>query len=251
MSSIRTERTDGLLIVTMSRGSANALNASMVDELNSAMREAGGHDVRGVVLASDRPKFFSAGFDVKEVFQYDREQMTSYFGAFMDLYETVFRLPKPVVGAVSGHAVAGGAVLALACDVRVMAEGAFRFALNEVNLGIVLPPGILRMALDAVGPRHARESFLGGETLTPLRALDIGLAGELAQPEDVLPRSISRARSLAEKPAAAFAAIKRNLIELSGHAAAGGDQRHLPQFIDLWFAPESGQRRQALLDSLR
>jgi enoyl-CoA hydratase/carnithine racemase len=132
-----------------------------------------------------------------------------------------------------------------------MAEGAFRFALNEVNLGIVLPPGILRMALDAIGPRHARELFLGGETITPARALEIGLASELAQPEEVFARAIARARALAGKPAAAFAAIKRNLIELSGHGDAGGDQRHLPQFIDLWFAPESRQRRQALLDSLR
>ncbi len=251
MPSIRTENTDGLLIVTMSRAPANALNAAMVDELSSALQQARDYDVRGVVLASDRPKFFSAGFDVKEVFQYDRERMTSYFGAFMDLYETLFRLPKPVVGAVSGHAVAGGAVLALACDVRVMAEGAFRFALNEVNLGIVLPPGILRMALDAIGPRHARELFLGGETLTPARALGIGLASELAQPEDVLPRAIARARGLAEKPAAAFGAIKRNLIELSGHGAVGGDRRHLGQFIDMWFSPEAQQRRQALLDSLR
>jgi enoyl-CoA hydratase/carnithine racemase len=251
MPSIRTEKTDGLLTLTLSRAPANALNASMVDELNSALQQADAPDVRAVILASDRPKFFCAGFDVKEVFQYDRQQMTSYFGAFMHLYETLFRLPKPVVGAVSGHAVAGGAILALACDVRVMAEGSFRFALNEVNLGIVLPPGILRMALDAIGPRHARELFLGGETLTPPRAFAVGLAHELAQPEEVLPRALAHARALAEKPAAAFASIKRNLIELSGHAAAGGDQRHLPQFIDLWFAPESRQRRQALLDSLR
>jgi 3,2-trans-enoyl-CoA isomerase len=115
-----------------------------------------------LVLASDRPNFFSAGFDVKEVFQYDREAMTSFFGAFMDLHETMFRLPKPVVAALSGHTVAGGAVLALACDIRVMAQGPFRFALNEVNLGIILPPGIVRMAVDAIGIRHARELFLSG-----------------------------------------------------------------------------------------
>lgn len=212
MTSIRTEKVDSLLIITMSRERANALNAAMVGELNDAILEARSHDVRGLVLASDRPKFFSAGFDVKEVFQYDRETMTTYFGAFIDLYERVFRLPKPVVGALSGHSVAGGAVLALACDVRVMAEGPFRFALNEVNLGIALPPGIIRMAVDAVGPHHARELFLGGETLTPSRALEIGLVNEVAQPGAVLDRAISRARTLAEKPASAFAAIDRKSV---------------------------------------
>jgi enoyl-CoA hydratase len=251
MPSIRTEKQDGLLIVTMSRGKANALNAPMVDELNSVLAQSRGHDVRGLVLASDCPKFFSSGFDVKEVFQYGREAMTSFFGAFMDLYETLFRLPKPVVAALSGHAVAGGAILALACDVRVMAEGPFRFALNEVNLGIVLPSGIVRMAVDALGPRHARELFLGGETLTPSRALELGLVSELAEPDQVLDRAIARASALAAKPAGAFGAIKQTLIEVSGHAPAGSDRQHLRSFIDHWFLPESTERRQSLIESLR
>jgi enoyl-CoA hydratase/carnithine racemase len=251
MTSIRAENADGLLIVTMSRGKANALNAAMVDELNGVLEQSHAHDVHGVVLASDCPKFFSGGFDVTEVFQYGREDMTSFFGAFMDLYETLFRLPKPVVGALSGHTVAGGAVLALACDVRVMAEGPFRFALNEVNLGIVLPPGLIRVAVDTLGPRHARELFLGGETLTPSRALEIGLVSELVPPDQVLDRAIAHARALAAKPAGAFGAIKQTLIEVSGHGPAGSDRQHLGRFIDHWFDPESALRRQALIDSLR
>jgi enoyl-CoA hydratase len=251
MTFVRAEKADGLLIVTMSRGKANALNAAMVEELNSVLVQSHAHDVRGLVLASDCPKFFSGGFDVTEVFQYDRAAMTSFFGAFMNLYETLFHLPKPVVGALSGHAVAGGAVLALACDVRVMAEGPFRFALNEVNLGIVLPPGIIRMAVDAVGPRHARQLFLGGETLAPSRALEIGLVSELAEPDQVLDRAIARARALAAKPAGAFGLIKQTLIEVSGHAPAGSDRQQLSRFIDHWFTAESSERRQALIESLR
>ena len=73
MPSIRAEKADGLLIVTMSRVKANALNAAMVDELNGVLAQSHAHDVRGLVLASDCPKFFSSGFDVTEVFQYDRE----------------------------------------------------------------------------------------------------------------------------------------------------------------------------------
>src|SRR6476646_10076402 len=108
MTSIRTENRDGVLVVTMARGKANALNAPMVEELLGAAAQAHAQDVHGQVLASDCPNFFSGGFDAKEVFQYDREKMTSYFGSFMDLYEELFRLPKPVVAALSGHTVAGG-----------------------------------------------------------------------------------------------------------------------------------------------
>src|SRR5437868_2099523 len=109
MTSIRMENRDGLLVVALARGKANALNAAMLEELHGAVAQARAQDVLGLVLASDRPKFFSAGFDATEVFQYDREMMTSYFGSFMDLYEDLFRLPKPVVAALSGHTVAGGA----------------------------------------------------------------------------------------------------------------------------------------------
>src|SRR5437868_11844333 len=100
MRNIRTENLEGLLVVTMSRGASNPMNAEMIAELHEALAMARAADVRGLVLASDRPKFFSAGFDVKEVFQYGREEMRDYFGSFMDLYEGLFRLLKPVVGGI-------------------------------------------------------------------------------------------------------------------------------------------------------
>ena len=81
MTFIRTENLDGLLVVTMSRGAANPLNAAMVGELHEAPAMDQAPEVRGLVLASDRPKFFSAGFDVKEVFACGREEMTEFFGS--------------------------------------------------------------------------------------------------------------------------------------------------------------------------
>src|ERR1044072_5884085 len=86
MEYIKTENNEGLLIVKMARGKANALNTAMVEELNAALDHAASDEnVRGVVLASDRPKVFSGGFDVLEVFAYDRETMTEFFGRFIDL----------------------------------------------------------------------------------------------------------------------------------------------------------------------
>ena len=175
MEHIKIENTEGLLIIRMSRGKANALNGEMVEELIAAISEAeASESVRGVVLASDRAKFFSGGFDVMEVFAYDREKMTQFFGRFIDLYEGMLRLAKPIVAAVSGHAFAGGAVLALASDLRVMAEGEFGFALNEINIGLALPPGMIRMAVVAVGARRARELVLEGKTVKPAEALEAG-----------------------------------------------------------------------------
>ena len=251
MEFIRCDRDDQLLIVTLSRGKANALNSAMVEELTSVIFAAAANvEVSGIVLASDRPKFFSAGFDVVEVFQYSRERMTEFFGAFIDLYEKMLRLPKPLVAAVSGHAYAGGAFLALACDVRVMAQGKFGFALNEINLGMTLPPGMIRLAVHAAGVRTAWNMVAGGKSVTPERALEIGLAADLAEPEEVLECAKAHARELAEKPPLTFAAIKEQFLAVTGHHPTGNDRAWLGQFIEHWFSAESVQRKDALIQSM-
>ena len=143
MEHIQSERNGNLAILILSRGKANALNYALVEELCGAVAAAAADDsVRGLVIASDRPRFFSSGFDIREVFGYDREGMAAFFGRFIDLYESLYNFPKPVVAALSGHTFAGGAILAIACDFRIMAEGDFGFALNEVNLGLALTPTI-------------------------------------------------------------------------------------------------------------
>jgi enoyl-CoA hydratase/carnithine racemase len=252
MEHIKTETDDRILVVTMSRGKANALNSRMVEELNAVVGEARTDEsVRGLVLASDRPRFFSGGFDVQEVFDFDRETMTGFFGRFIDLYEGLLDLPKPVVAAVSGHAFAGGAVLALAADARVMAEGEFGFALNEVNLGIVLPPGMIRMAARAAGARNAREMVVEGRTLTPQQSLEIGLASELAAAEEVLGRALRRAGELAGKPPLTYGGVKRLFNEVVGLPPAASDRAALGQFIEHWFSPECVRHRQALIESLK
>jgi enoyl-CoA hydratase/carnithine racemase len=252
MEHIKTEANEGLLIVTMSRGKANALNGAMVDEMNAAIADARSDEsVRGVVLASDRAKFFSGGFDATEVFEYDRETMTDFFGRFIDLYEGLMRLTKPVIAAVSGHAFAGGAVLALACDKRVMAEGEFGFALNEINLGLALPPGMIRMAASVIGIGKARELVLEGRTFKPDEALKYGLASELVSPEAVFERAIAQARKMADKPPLTFGAIKRSFNQVAGLLPNGSDHLYLSEFIDHWFSPESKRYRQVLIDSLR
>ncbi len=248
---IKCDRDGQLLVVTLARGKANALNGAMVEELTAVVSDAAASgEVRGLVLASDRPRFFSSGFDVVEVFGYDRETMTEFFGRFIDLYEKMLRLPKPLVAAVSGHAYAGGAVLALACDARVMAQGEFGFALNEINLGMALPPGMIRLATHAVGVRSAWDLVVGGKTLTPARAHEIGLAAEVVDPEAVLERAKARARELAEKPPLTFAAVKQQFLEVTGHHATGNDREWLDRFIEHWFSAETMQRKAALIQSM-
>jgi enoyl-CoA hydratase/carnithine racemase len=244
---LQAERDGSLSVLTLARGKANALNYAMIEELCGAVTAAAADDsVRGLVLASDRPRFFSSGFDIREVFAYDREGMTTFFGRFIDLYESLYRFPKPVVAALSGHTVAGGAILAIACDVRIMAEGDYGFALNEINLGLAVSPTMCRMLTDAVGLTYGREIMLFGEPLTPARAREIGLVRELAPAEQVRGRAIVCARFLAAKPPAAYREMKHALRESGGREDTHTDRATLSRFLDMWFSAEAQEARHAL-----
>jgi len=247
MEAIRCEELDQILVLRLARGKANALVASIVENLNAVIDEAARDSgVRGLVLASDCPGFFCAGFDIHEVCEYDRNSMTLFCARFIDLYESIYLLPKPVVAAISGHAYAGGAMLAVAADVRIMAGEGADFAFNEIDLGMMLPPGFIRMLMGVVGPGASREMVLSGAPLGPERAFGIGLVRELVDAPRVQQRAVEVCRSLAQKPAAAFVSNKRALREVLGRPACDSDRVYLQEIIDHWFSPELEERKQAL-----
>ncbi len=238
-----------LLVITLDRPRANALNAVMVEELHAALDGAEAAAVRGVVVASSSHKVFCAGFDVDEAFGYDRPAMQAFFGRFMLLFERLRLLAKPVVGALSGQAYAGGAILSLACDMRVMADGAC-FALNEVDLGVALPPRLLRAMVQHQRRDLMRTLVLSGEAISASRAAAAGLVAEVAPAIDVLPVAITRARQLAEKPARAFAAHKAALDTIGAAPSKAELDEAVAYVMDHWFGDEARARRAALIEKL-
>lgn len=246
MQHIQYETVSNTAVIKMARGKANALNAEMLAELDAALNDtAGAANIRAVVLTSNQPGFFSAGFDIREVFQYAREPMRRFLTSFGMVVHKLHHLPKPTVAAITGHAFAGGAILALACDFRVMAEGEFGFAMNEINAGVVLPPLVFRLLTDAAGVGNARRMVLTGETVPPARAREIGLVDEITAPAGVLSRAMELAQSLAEKPPATYLAIKAVIREVTGHAETDTGAGLAPP-LEPWFTPEAEQRKRAM-----
>lgn len=251
MAFVKQQIEGGVAVLSMARGKANPLNDALVGELLEALDEAREDDaVRALVLASDSPGFFSGGLDTNEVFAYGRDEMRSFFGRFMDLYEGIACFPKPVVAAIGGHAYAGGAILALACDIRILAQGSYGFSVNEVRIGVVAPPGVKRLALAAVGVHRGREMVLMGRRYSPEQALDIGLADNVVPPDDLMPTAIARAQELGQLPAGAFAGTKL-MIAKDTLFPDGSDRAVLEPFLDQWFSEEAAQHKQALIESLR
>jgi enoyl-CoA hydratase/carnithine racemase len=247
MEFVRVDR-DGLVaVVTMSRGKANAINRTMAQELWEAMNGvARDPEIRAVVLASDKPKFFSAGFDINEVFLYDRAQLGDCFRIYGETYERMLHMPKAVVAAAPGHCFAAGAILALACDYRLMAKGEFGFALNEINIGITLPMAVFRMLADVAGAAWARRLILSGDPVSMEQALQIGIADELAEPDQVLPRALEVARKFAEKPAAAFAEMKKLTRDYAGHTISSTPG----PAVEPWFTPDAEERKRQMLAAM-
>jgi enoyl-CoA hydratase/carnithine racemase len=254
MQHIRLEREDDIVVVTLVRGRANALNEEMVGELQQAFNHAHADPhTRGVILTSASPKMFSAGFDVQEVFFYDTPRMTRFMRAFLRLFDTLRYLPKPVVAALPGHTYAAGAILALVCDVRVMSEGDFGFALSEVNIGVVLPARVIHALASEIPLQTGHALFLEGHVFKAGDALAAGLVDELVPAGNVSFRAATRVRELAHKPPHAFAGHKRALVDLAGGPPYTDDalDQMVAEFMTVWDSDESREARSTLIDRLR
>ena len=196
----------------MDRPPANALNRELVEKLLAALETVRMDGARAVVLTG-RPGMFSGGLDVPDLLTLDRRQVEAFWGLFFALTRQLAASPIPVIAAVSGHAPAGGAVLALQCDYRIGVTGKFRIGLNEVQVGLPVPGTILLALEEVVGPRVARRMATRGQMLSMDEALSVGLLDELVEPEQLLATALVRANELLALPPVAM-----NTTRLAGKA---------------------------------
>lgn len=186
METLQTTIQDGVQTVTLDRGRANPINHQMVLEFRALIAETNANPaVRGNLLTG-KPNFFSAGLDVVELYSYDPDKMITFWKDLAGLLADLAGSPKPWVAAISGHSPAGGCVLALCCDQRVMAQGAYKIGLNEVPVGIVVPMPIYHLYSSVLGPRLSYQFLMEGKLLLPDEALACGLLDAVVAPEQVM-----------------------------------------------------------------
>jgi len=229
----------------LARPPVNALDVALVEQLAAAVAAAPRARMRALVL-SGQPGLFSAGGDVPALLREDRAGMRRLFAALWAAQEAIARSPVPVIGAITGHAPAGGTVLALHCDYRVMAGGPFTIGLNEVAVG--LTPGALlcRAFARLVGEQRASNLLTRGAMLDPGAALAAGLVDEVCAADQVVPRAHACARELLALPPRAMlltrAASRAPLVALFDQ----GDGGFVEAAVDLWFGEEAQARLRAL-----
>lgn len=248
---IDVQRDGPVALVFLDRPKVNALDPALVSALGACWDElAADPGLGAAVLASRRPGVFSAGFDLKALHGMPAESFGVFIRSFAELYRKVFAGPMPTVAAVGGHAVAGGAILALACDRRLFAEGGGRFGVTEVDLGLPLPSGVLHLLRAAAGERQALEAGLFGRLYSPQEAMAAGFADRVISPEGLMVEAVAEARALGAKPRQALRAIREGLRESALRAIERADARIEEEFGAWWFSVEATARRTDLLERL-
>lgn len=204
----RSDADDGLVTLTLDDGKLNALDADVFREIDDALSKAA--EAPGVVLAG-REGIFTAGLNTKKLPELDDAGLTELLTVFGRTIVHVWTHPAPVVAACTGHAIAAGTMLAMACDHAVAADGDFRWGLTETQIGFSLPEFGIALARANVRSDRVDDLLLPGALVGPDVAVEVGYADQLAPAGEVLSRAEEKARELAALPRVAYGATKRRL----------------------------------------
>ena len=245
MSTVQVEeREGGVRVLTLDHPPANAENEELLADLGTALAAARTSDgVRAVVLTG-AGKFFSGGFDLSAP-RRDEDSGHLFRDLFRDTHLALLALPKPTVAMVNGHAIAGGLVLALACDYRLGVEGDYRIGLNEVAIGASYP----RVAFEIVRLRlthaHASELLLGATLYPADQALRLGVVDELLPPDTFAATALRRAARLGSFPREAYAHTKAALVAEAVARVRAETPDEAARGAAVWTAVESRAARKA------
>lgn len=241
---------DAITEINMARPPVNALNIELLRAMRHAVDDATRAGARGLVL-SGAPGMFSAGVDVPALLGRDREGVHAFWREFFQTASKLAMSPVPVVAAITGHSPAGGAVLSLFCDYRVMAEGPFRIGLNEVQVGLVVPESIQHALRRIVGPYRAERLMVAGAMVESSEALACGLVDELTNVEQVVTRALHWMQGMLALPANAM--LKTRAIARADLTKVWADPDALPidEFLDAYFHPETQAVLQQLVARLK
>ena len=236
MIELKTE--DGIAILTVKHGKANAFDIELCAALEKCFGELAGSDARAVVVTG-QGHMFSAGVDLLRVSAGGAEYLHGFLPQLNRAFAAIFFHPKPVVAAINGHAIAGGAVLACCADRRIMTRGSGRIGITELLVGVPFPALAFETVRFAVPSRYLAEFMFGGATYDTDAALERGWVDEVVEADALMPRAMAAARQLAQLSPRAFAQTKQQLRREIRERLKEGGAAADKIAGELWAAPET------------
>jgi len=242
---VETKFEERVAVIRMELGKGNAIDDRFLAAMTGALDGVETSDACALVVTG-AGRAFSGGLDLAYTGALSREELGRFVDAFDAFFTRVFAFPLPVVAAVNGHAVAGGAVLALAADNRIMARGVFRIGLNEVAVGIPFPSGAFEVSRHALPAPAFGEAFLEGRLFSPEEALEVGLVHRVVDGDALIPESVDKARLLSAGSKAAIRIVKSD--ERAPVLARIRAQQELrkQRFLEAWFSADAQARMRAI-----
>jgi enoyl-CoA hydratase/carnithine racemase len=234
----------GIATVTLCRGKVNPINEAVIDELTDCFGELAADPWTRAVILTGKGKFFTYGFDIPEFLSYGREDFLRYLTKFTDFYRQVFLHPKPVVAALNGHTMAGGCMIAIACDYRIMVRGKARISLNEINFGASLFAGSVEIMKMWLGQKNAETAVYGGVMYSAEEALELGLIHEAAAEEDLMRKAGEIAAEYAARDTIAFGSIKKLLRGPLAEEIRKRERDSILEFTDIWYSEATWKKLQ-------
>ncbi|WP_179413280.1 enoyl-CoA hydratase/isomerase family protein [Mucilaginibacter sp. E4BP6] len=251
MSTFQITISNRLATLTLDRGRSNPINHQMVKELVACITQLNDDDNVGGLIITGKPGFFSSGIDLIEAYDYDEEQIKQFWMDFLALPGALSAFKKPLIAAINGHSPAGGCVIALCCDYRVMVEGQFIIGLNEIPVGIIVPDSIFKLYSACVGERKAYQYILEGKLLNPTEAHSAGLIDEICTAENLQYVAEKKARALMQFNAVTWSTSKINLRAALINRLKQDQSATLNIMLEQWWAPETRKGLQMMIEKLK
>jgi 3,2-trans-enoyl-CoA isomerase len=251
MNTIAVTIKDRLAIITLNRGKSNSLNREMVTELTDMLNNIENDSNIGAAIITGKENFFSAGLDLIELYNYNEQEAENFWHLFLNFVAKITSFKKPLVAAINGHSPAGGCVIALACDARIMAEGKYIIGLNEVPVGIIVPNSIFNLYSFWLGKANATRSLLEGKLFNPEAALAIGLVDEVVKQESILTAAERNARKYMAFEGHTWRQSKLNIRRDLIASTSADQSSDLAIMLKQWWSPSTRAILKTIIDNLQ
>lgn len=240
-----------LAVIQLDRGRSNPINHEMVQELTACVQDLDKDNEIGGLILTGKDGFFSSGIDLIEAYGYDQEQIRVFWTDFMRLQTVLASFAKPLVAAISGHSPAGGCIMAICADYRIMQEGKYIIGLNEVPVGIIVPDSVFHTYSFWLGKRLAYQYLMEGKLLNVSDALSVGLVDETASADDLMQKAEAKIRSYMNFNPVTWSQSKLNLRKELIAQLNTDQTATLDTMLKQWWAPATRKGLEMMIQQLK
>jgi len=250
MQHIKTTIDDHILSIFLDRGKSNAIDTQLLKELIDTLEASQQNEaIYGTILIG-KENFFSAGLDLITLFQYDEEQIREFWNLFLEATSLLAAFPIPLVAAISGHSPAGGCVLALCCDYRIMAEGNFVIGLNEIPVGLIVPESIFELYAFWIGKRTAYQNLLEGKLLSPVEAKNQGLVDDIVPSNILFNTATKKIKQITQFNQKTWTTSKLNFRKEIILKLRENREETIQRILEQWWLPSTRSILKSIIENL-